>query len=412
MNSEVKPLSNKYLVLIGDGMGDYPLEELGGQTPLQAAHTPAMDFLASKGEIGLAQTVPTGFGPGSDVANLSIFGYDPEKYYTGRGPLEAGSMGIDLKPDDVAFRCNLVTLDFRPNGPVSMRDYSAGHISTEESRIIIQDIADAVKVPGFTIHPGVSYRHLLVWSKGEEKLPTVPPHDYIGKDVTTYWSRYHNIPGLSGWMKRVLTVLQGHPINKRRLEQEKHPANAVWLWGQGRAPAMPKFRDLFGLEGAIISAVDLLKGIGFYAGIESISVPGATGYLDTNYRGKADYALATLKRKDMVIVHVEAPDEASHSGSLKEKIRAIENFDREVVKVTMDGMAEFKHYRIMVITDHYTPISLRTHVGEAVPFAIFNSDEPVEGGAAGFNENSAKAAGLLIGDGFRLMERFIGKMQS
>jgi len=397
----------KYVVLIGDGMGDYPLEELGGKTPLQAASTPAMDFLAREGELGLVKTVPPGFEPGSDVANLSILGYDPASCYTGRGPLEAGSMGITLSPDDVAFRCNLVTLDFMAHGQVVMVDYSAGHISTEEARAMVADIRREVKVNGLTLYPGVSYRHLLVWAEGKEKLATVPPHDYTGKDVTAHWGVYEHDPNLINWIAQVLIILRDHPVNERRVKEGKKPANAVWLWGQGRMPYMPKFAERFGIQGAIISAVDLLKGIGVYAGLEPITVPGATGYLDTNYQGKAEYALAALKEKDLVVVHVEAPDEASHGGDLEEKIKAIENFDRKVVRVVVDGLAEFGEHRILLVTDHYTPISVKTHVSEPVPFAIFSSNRRGRTREAGFNEVSAKETGLFIRDGFKLMEKFI-----
>lgn len=397
----------KYVVLIGDGMGDYPLEELGGKTPLQAASTPAMDFLACEGELGLVKTIPPGFEPGSDVANLSILGYDPASCYTGRGPLEAGSMGITLSPDDVAFRCNLVTLDFMADGRVVMVDYSGGHISTEEARVMVADIGREVKVNGLTLYPGVSYRHLLVWAEGKEKLATVPPHDHTGKDVTAHWGVYEHDPNLINWIAQVLIILRDHPVNERRVKEGKKPANAVWLWGQGRMPYMPKFAERFGIKGAIISAVDLLKGIGVYAGLEPITVPGATGYLDTNYQGKAEYALAALKEKDLVVVHVEAPDEASHGGNLEEKIKAIENFDRKVVRVVVDGLAEFGEHRILLVTDHYTPISIKTHVGEPVPFAIFSSNRRGRPREAGFNEVSAKETGLFIRDGFKLMEKFI-----
>ncbi|MDI6790644.1 MAG: cofactor-independent phosphoglycerate mutase [Thermodesulfobacteriota bacterium] len=397
----------KYVVLIGDGMGDYPMEELGGRTPLQAASTPAMDFLAREGELGLVETVPPGFEPGSDVANLSILGYDPASCYTGRGPLEAGSMGITLSPDDVAFRCNLVTLDFMADGQVVMVDYSAGHISTEEARAIVADIRREVKVNGLTLYPGVSYRHLLVWAEGKEKLATVPPHDYTGKDVTAHWGVYEHDPDLINWIAQVLIILRDHPVNERRVKEGKKPANAVWLWGQGRMPYMPKFAERFGIKGAIISAVDLLKGIGVYAGLEPIAVPGATGYLDTNYQGKAEYALAALKEKDLVVVHVEAPDEASHGGNLEEKIKAIENFDQKVVQVVVDGLAEFGEHRVLLVTDHYTPISIKTHVGEPVPFVIFSSNRRGRTREAGFNEVSAKETGLFIREGFKLMERFI-----
>ncbi|MFH1148551.1 MAG: cofactor-independent phosphoglycerate mutase [Pseudomonadota bacterium] len=395
----------KYLILIGDGMGDFPLEELGGKTPLQAAYTPGMDFLARNGELGLVRTVPDGFEPGSDVANLCILGYDPRQFYTGRGPLEAGSLGIKMAADDVAFRCNLVTLGFR-DGQVIMADYSAGHISTEEARSMVNDIQQ-VRASGLSIYPGVSYRHLLVWANGDEKIVTVPPHDHSGKDVTRYWAVYESTPGLAGWISSVTAILKDHPVNRKREHLGKNPGNAVWLWGQGRAPRMPKFSDRFGISGGIISAVDLLKGIGVYAGLEPISVPGATGYLDTNYRGKAEYALAALKKKDLVIVHVEAPDEASHGGSLEEKMNAIESFDREVVQRTTDGMTGFDEYRILLVTDHYTPVSLKTHVAEAVPFAVFSSQKCPEQSQLGFNEIDAKKTGLFIAEGHKLIERLM-----
>lgn len=395
----------KYLILIGDGMGDFPLEELGGKTPLQAADTPGMDFLARNGELGLVRTVPDGFEPGSDVANLCILGYDPRQYYTGRGPLEAGSLGIRMAAGDVAFRCNLVTLEFK-DGRVIMADYSAGHISTEEARSIIHDIQQ-VEVPGLSVYPGVSYRHLLIWDNGDEKITTAPPHDHSGKEVTRYWNVYESTSSLSGWISRVMPILKDHPVNRKREQLGKNPANGVWLWGQGRAPRMPKFSDRFGVSGGMISAVDLLNGIGIFAGLEPISVPGATGYLDTNYRGKAEYALAALKEKDLVVVHVEAPDEASHCGSLEEKIKAIESFDREVVRRTTEGMAAFDEYRILLVTDHYTPVSLKTHVAEAVPFAVFSSQKRPEQSQLGFNEIDAKKTGVFISEGHKLVERLL-----
>lgn len=395
----------KYLILIGDGMGDFPLEELGGKTPLQAADTPGMDFLARNGELGLVRTVPDGFEPGSDVANLCILGYDPKQYYTGRGPLEAGSLGIKMAAEDVAFRCNLVTLEFK-DGRVIMADYSAGHISTEEARSIIHDIQQ-VDVPGLSIYPGISYRHLLIWANGDEKITTAPPHDHSGKEVTRYWNVYESTASLSGWISGVMPILKDHPVNRKREQLGKNPANGVWLWGQGRAPRMPKFSDRFGVSGGMISAVDLLKGIGIFAGLEPISVPGATGYLDTNYRGKAEYALAALKEKDLVVVHVEAPDEASHGGSLEEKLKAIESFDREVVRRTTEGMAGFDEYRILLVTDHYTPVFLKTHVAEAVPFAIFSSQKRPEQSRLGFNEIDAKKTGVFISEGHKLVERLL-----
>ncbi len=399
----------KYLLLVGDGMGDYPIQELRNRTPLEAAHTPAMDYIAQHGELGLVRTIPKGMEPGSDVANLSLLGYAPSEHYTGRGPIEAASLGVKLNPEDVAFRCNLVTLK-RQGDHLFMVDYSAGHISTEEGRTLIQDLAEAIPSEKIKLYPGIGYRHLLVWKGGPEGIKTYPPHDFIGRDVSEAWQVYEEEPVLRDFLYQAMAFLERHPINHRRRQEGKPVANSLWPWGQGRAPRLEPFSERYGLRGAIVAAVDLIKGLGICAGLEIINVPGATGYLDTNYRGKAEAALEALHGPyDFVFLHVEAPDEASHEGLLEEKIRAIESFDREVVKVVLEGMADFEAYKIMIATDHLTPISLKTHASVPVPFAIYDSRDPGIKRIQGFNEKAAKEAGVFYQTGEGLMAHFIEK---
>ncbi len=400
--------ASRYVVLVGDGMGDYPLEELGGKTPLQAARTPAMDRLAKLGELGRVKTIPNGFPPGSDVANMSIMGYDPRRFYTGRGPLEAAAMGITMNPEDVAFRCNLVTLGFK-EGRVFMVDYSAGHISTEEARVLINDLMPHVSQRSFELHVGVSYRHLLLWKGGPEGIATVPPHDFTGKDVTEAWHVYEEEPLLYDLLTKAITLFHRHPVNEKRKALGKNPANALWPWGQGRRPVMATFPQLYGLEGCVVAAVDLIRGLGVWAGLEKMDVPGATGYLDTDYGAKAKAALEALKVHPLVFVHLEAPDEASHMGDVKEKIKAIENFDKLIVGPIMDGLRDMGgSYRVLVITDHYTPVSVRTHRPHPVPYVIFDSLDPKSNDWADFSEASAERSKILIEQGHTLMSRFIG----
>lgn len=364
----------KYVILVGDGMGDLPMAELGARTPLDAARTPAMDQVARQGELLLLQTIPLGYPPGSDVANLSLMGYTPEECYTGRAPLEAASMGVSLGPDDIAFRCNLVTLDFQTGGAVVMEDYSAGHISTEEARELIDAIAGQLNDDRVCFYPGVSYRHLMVHTGSVSGLATVPPHDYIGRNVAHKWDEYQRIEHFREMCAKARDILECHPVNKKRLAAGKSPANAIWLWGEGRAPVIQTLQERFGRSGALVSAVDLLKGIGVYAGMEILNVPGATGYLDTNFQGKVDAALAALDRHDFVLVHIEAPDEAGHEGSLEKKLQAIEAFDASVVQPIMRGLEQRNGpYRLAVAMDHFTPLSLRTHTREPVPVALMDS---------------------------------------
>jgi 2,3-bisphosphoglycerate-independent phosphoglycerate mutase len=396
----------KIIVLLGDGMSDEPCAELDGKTPLQAAHTPNMDRMAQAGLVGLAQTVPVGLPPGSDVANLSVFGYDPRSCYTGRSPLEAVSMGVELGPNDVAFRMNLVTLTPH-NGRVYMEDFSAGHIGSEESHQLIKALQDQLGNGQFQFYPGVGYRHLLVWRDGKDTMTATPPHDISGKEVLTYLPKGEGADELISLMNSSQMVLHNHPINKQREAREELPASSVWLWGHGKSPVLQPYREKFGLSGAVISAVDLMKGIGLCAGLEVINVPGATGYIDTNYQGKADAALAALERLDFVYLHVEAPDEASHSGSLENKLKAIEDFDRLVVGTVLAGADRFDDLRILCCPDHPTPVRLKTHTSDPVPFVIYRHGQQLGNGATAYDEQQARTTGLLLEQGSMLMERLL-----
>ena len=398
----------KYVVLLGDGMSDEAIEGLGGKTPLQAANTPNMDFMAKRGQLGLAHTVPAGYPPGSDVANLSMFGYDPVQCYTGRSPLEAASMGVELGPDDVAFRVNLVHLDAR-GGRLIMDDYSAGHISTADGRELMEELQRQLGDDEFSFHPGVSYRHLMVWHNGRTEIKATPPHDITGQDIIKFMPSGEGSDRLIYIMNAAQMIFHNHPQYKRRAEKGETPANSIWLWGHGKAPAMDDFRTRFGLTGAVISAVDLIKGIGVYAGLDIINVPGATGYLDTNFSGKAQAALQALQDRDYVFVHVEAPDEASHSGKLADKIKAIELFDEQVVGPVLQGIKQFGAYRILCAPDHPTPVALMTHTSDPVPFVIYAGEQEVKQGVAGYDECSAAATKLSITPGYRLMELLLNR---
>jgi 2,3-bisphosphoglycerate-independent phosphoglycerate mutase len=408
----------KYIILLGDGMADRPHADLGGRTCLQAARTPNMDLLASRGRVGMVRTVPEGFPPGSDVANLTVMGYDPRKYYTGRSPLEAASIGVELGTDDVAFRCNLVTLRLLGGkSAVSgkgrraiMEDFSAGHITTQEARILIEEIDSKLGSDHLRFYPGVSYRHLMVWKGGKDKIECTPPHDIQDKDILDYLPRGEGDDVINALMEASTELLLAHPVNKARQENGKRMANSIWLWGQGKRPSMPTFREKFGIEGSMISAVDLTKGIGIYAGFDVINVPGATGWLDTNYVGKAEHALFSLKTKDIVYVHVEAPDEAGHTGDLKSKLKAIEDFDEFVVGNIMHGMKQFDEYRILVLPDHPTPIEIRTHSNDPVPFIIYDNAKERHGEPITYDEQIAsRKDALFVQEGHTLMELFLKK---
>jgi 2,3-bisphosphoglycerate-independent phosphoglycerate mutase len=396
----------KYVILLGDGMADYPLDELGGKTPLESAKIPNMDRIAGEGTLGMIDTIPDGFPPGSDVANLSILGYDPGKYYTGRGPLEAASMGLKLDDDDVAFRCNLVTLGSGEE-PV-MEDFTAGHITSEEAEKIIYDLNSELGSDIFRFYPGVSYRHLFVWKGGPVSDETTPPHDINDRIIKNYLPKGDGTKELNRLMRLSQEILKDHPVNRARIMEGKKPANSIWLWGQGRAPKIEPLTEKYNLKGGIISAVDLLNGTGIYAGLEVIHVEGATGYTDTNYEGKAQNALEALKNMDFIFVHVEAPDEMGHEGNIEGKIKAIEDFDEKVVGTILSKMHTLGDLRIMVLSDHLTPISLRTHSSDPSLFAVLSSvdGENLRQGNP-FGESSAKNGGILVSPGHLLINYFI-----
>jgi len=389
----------KLVILLGDGMADHPIDALDGKTPLEAAETPNMDRIARAGRGGLATTVPAGMPPGSDVANLAVMGYDPERYYSGRAPLEAAAMGVALGPDDVAFRCNLVNVDLEKG---IMVDYSAGHISSEEGHELITSLSKAQS--DARLYPGVSYRNLLVQEKNDGlAADCTPPHDITGQPIAGHLPKGEGSETLRELMASSVPILASHPVNLRRAAQGKRPANMIWLWGQGKAPSMPRFREMWGIEGAVISAVDLLKGMGVYAGLEVIDVSGATGVLDTNYEGKVAACLDALDRVDFVYLHVEAPDEMGHDGLLDKKIEAIRRFDRRIVGPVLAGLEKSGFdWRVLVLPDHPTPIALRTHTSEPVPFAMMGSGIEPDGMEA-FSEREAARGGCGKVEGWGLM---------
>ncbi|HIJ60192.1 MAG TPA: cofactor-independent phosphoglycerate mutase [Nitrospirae bacterium] len=400
----------KYIVIIGDGMADRPLPQLSGKTPLQVANTPNMDKLASEGIIGFVKTIPDGFPAGSDVANLSLLGYDPSKYYSGRAPLEAASMGINLSDNDVAYRCNLVSLSF--SGDIKnaiMDDYSAGHISTEEARQLISLLNEKLSNESFKFYPGVSYRHLMIWHNGVNDIECMPPHDISGKPINDYLPKGDGAKYLISLMNDSFDILQSHPVNNKRLTNGKKMANSIWFWGQGKKPIMPKFLDKYGLKGALVSAVDLTKGLGLYAGFKIINVPGATGWIDTNYQGKAQYSLDALQDFDFIYLHIEAPDEAGHSGIIDYKIQAIEDLDAKIVGPVFHGAVErFNDFRILITPDHPTPIEIRTHSNEPVPFIIYDSKNNKGSSGKKYDENILQDKdAIFIQEGHTLMDYFI-----
>lgn len=391
----------KYIILVGDGMCDYPIAELENKTPLEYAKTPNMDFLAKNGKTGLSRTIPEGMSAASDVANLAIFGYDPKVYYSGRGPLEAANLGVKLKDGEVAFRCNLITADEE-----KLIDYSAGHISSQEAKALIEFLDEKLGSQEARFYPGVSYRHLAVIKNKGLKARCVPPHDITGREFKKYLPRGEDDKFLISLMQEARKLLLTHEINQVRLDLKENPANAIWLWGQGKRPNLPGFKDKYGLSGSVISAVDLIKGIGRVAGLEVINVEGATGYYDTNYKGKAEAAIASLKKKDLVYVHVEAPDEASHNGDLQQKILAIERFDQFVVGGILEAFRGRQDFRVLLMPDHATPLSLRTHSADMVCFALYGKGISASG-AEGFNELEAKKSGIALENACVLMDRLV-----
>ncbi len=402
----------KYIVLLCDGMADYAVDALGGKTPMMCAHKPNMDCLASKSEVGLVKTVADGLKPGSDVANMSVMGFDPKKYYTGRSPLEAVSIGVKLKDDDVTLRCNLVTLsDEECFEERTMVDYSAGDISTEEAAKLIEAVEEAFGNEKYKYYSGVSYRHCLVVSEGTTDLGDMtPPHDISDRVIGPYISKSENAKELIAMMKRSYEVLKNHPVNLDRISKGKRPANSIWLWGEGNKPILPSYSDLYGIEGSVISAVDLLKGIGISAGMSTPDVEGATGYIDTNFVGKAEKALEELASgKDFVYIHVEAPDECGHRNEPENKVKAIELIDEKILSLLLKEMDKYDDYKIMILPDHPTPIATKTHASDPVPYLIYHKNAEKKG-VETFTEETAKATGNYIEDGPSIMGRFIKEM--
>lgn len=400
----------KYAVVLYDGMADYPVPALGGKTPMMAAKKPNFDHMAQRGTVGLVRTVADGLKPGSDVANLSVMGYDPKQYYTGRSPLEAVSMGVDMASTDVALRCNLVTLsDEADYAKKTMVDYCAGDISTAEAAQLISAVQKAFGDTQFSFYAGVSYRHCLIWKNGTTDLGSMtPPHDISGKVIGEYLSVSQNASFLLDMMRRSYDLLMAHPVNQKRIAEGKRPANSIWLWGEGKKPVLAPFEKLYGKKGSVISAVDLLKGIGRCAQMRTPDVPGATGYIDTNFTGKAQAAVEEWAQgQDFVYLHFEAPDECGHRNEPENKVRAIELIDELVLPVLTDALEAYGDYKIMILPDHPTPIVTGTHASDPVPFMIYQKGAEKESGVTSIHEESAKATGVFVNHGHTLMRRFL-----
>lgn len=399
----------KYVVVLGDGMADYPLDEIGGRTPLEYAKTETLDRLASVSEIGLVHTIPEGMSPGSDTANLSVIGYDPKVYYSGRSPLEALSIGVDMEPTDISFRCNIVTLS-EAEGEYEQRtilDHSSGEISTEDAAELIKAVRDGLEDEEYKFYVGTSYRHLTIWKNGKV-LPLTPPHDILTKVIGEYLPQDVRLREM---MKKSYDILVNHPINIERKKNGLNPANSIWFWGAGTRPALSSFEDKNKKNGVMISAVDLLKGIAVGAGLTNIEVEGANGGLHTNYEGKARAAVKALVEDgyDFAYIHVEAPDEMGHQGSMEKKIEAIESLDSKVIKTVVEEFERSKEdLRLLVLPDHPTPIVLRTHSNEPVPYLLYDSTDLKES-VLKYNEKDAKAGGIYIPEGHKIIDRLFEK---
>lgn len=402
----------KYLVMLCDGMADEPNEALGNSTPMEKAYKPCMDSLAAKAEVGIVKTVAEGLKPGSDVANLSVLGYEPAVYYSGRSPLEAASIGIDLKDTDVTLRCNLVTLsDDEDYENKTILDYCADDISSEEAKILIEYIQEKLGNDVFRFYPGVSYRHCLVWSNGNPHPGVLtPPHDITGKVITDYIPKGEAVDELYDLMKKSYDLLKDHPVNQARIARGKRPANSIWLWGEGTKPLLDNFSEKFGIKGSMISAVDLLKGIAICAGMNSVDVDGATGYLDTNFDGKCKAAIEEFKNgADLVYVHVEAPDECGHRGEIENKVKAIEMIDEHILGPVVEFLKGYDDFAVLVCPDHPTPLSIRTHTSTPVPYLIYDSKNEINSGVKVFCEKEARETGNYIEKGFTMMNYFLTK---
>ncbi len=399
----------KYVIVLGDGMADYPIADIGGKTPLEYADTPTMDKLATISEVGLVHTIPDGMSPGSDTANLSVIGYDPKIYYSGRSPLEALSIGVDMSGTDISFRCNLVTLSEEEENyeDKTIIDHSSGEISTEDAAVLLEAVREALEDDEYKYYVGTSYRHLTIWKNGKV-LPLTPPHDILTKVIGEYLPEDDKLRDM---MKKSYDILSNHPINTERKKQGLNPANSIWFWGAGTRPALSSFEEKNGKKGVMISAVDLLKGIAVGAGLTNIEVEGANGGLHTNYEGKAQAAIDALLKDgyDFAYIHVEAPDEMGHQGSLERKIQAIESLDSKVIKIVADAFETAgEDVRILVLPDHPTPIALRTHSSEPVPYMLYDSTEHKES-VLKYNEKDAKMSGIYISEGHKLIDRLFEK---
>lgn len=399
----------KYVVILGDGMADYRLPQLDNKTPLQYAKKPNIDFLARHSEVGMVKTVPDGIPPGSDAANLSVMGYDPKRFYTGRSPLEAVSMGVSLSDTDLAFRCNLVTLsDEGAYKDKTMIDYSSDEISSSEAAELIAEVNRHFACADLLFHPGISYRHCMVWSNGPAGSKMTPPHDILEKSIGAYLPQGEHAQRLLDMMKESYDFLKDHTVNKARRERGLRPANSIWLWGEGRRPAIPLFSDKYGIQGSVVSAVDLIKGIGICSGLKSIEVEGATGNIHTNFAGKARAALEELDSgSDFVYVHIEAPDECGHRYEIENKVKSIELIDSQVVDIILKGLEKYEDYGILILPDHPTPLPLRTHTSEPVPYLLYRKSRPVSSQVSGYDEFQAAGTGVYMHEGHKLMDRFI-----
>lgn len=401
----------KYVVVLCDGMADYPVPALGGKTPMMVAKKPHIDALAAKAEVGLVRTVAPGLKPGSDVANMSVLGFDPHRFYTGRSPLEAASIGIDMKDSDVSLRTNLVTLSDKgePFADKVIEDYCADDISTGEARQLIEAVQAAFGGGEYDFYTGVSYRHCLIWHGGTTELGNMtPPHDITGKVIGPHLSTAETARPLLEMMEKSFDLLKDHPVNKARVAAGRRPANCIWLWGEGKRPALRPFEALYGIKGGMVSAVDLLKGIANCAGMEVAEVPGATGYIDTDFEGKAKAALDLLTRNDLVYVHFEAPDECGHRNEPENKVKAIEMIDSRVLPILEEGLEQYEDYKILLLPDHPTPIVTRTHTSDPVPYLLYQKSAP-KTGVDTINEETAKATGIYMENGPAMMPHFLGQ---
>jgi 2,3-bisphosphoglycerate-independent phosphoglycerate mutase len=400
----------KYIIIHGDGMADWACEELGGKTPLAAAHKPSMDLMATRGTLGMVATIPKGMPSGSDVGTMTMLGYDPARYHTGRAPIEAASQGIEMGPRDVVFRMNLVSLKPGDSGAMIMNDFTSGHITSEEAAQIVADLRKELAGDGIEFFNGVSYRHLMMWRGGIATTHLTPPHDITGKSVEEHLPKGAGADLLRDLTRRSAAILREHPVNKARRDTGKAEASSVWFWGQGTRPSVPTLKDRFGVEGSVISAVDLVNGLGRLAGLNLIKVPGATGFLDTDYAAKARYGLESLKSRDFLLLHIEAPDEAGHMGRADLKKEAIERIDELIIGPMLAGLGALGDFAMLLMPDHATPSQLKTHSPEPVPFALMTSAQfKSSGGAARrYTEDDGTATGVLVGDGYHLIESLFG----